>query len=134
MYSYPTKKPRELEAEQFDVTLFRKVISTRRKEKEILFFMLKRKEMNYKRKQQATTSAMHDSKSTYYFSENKRGIERGHVFSEVQIDQRISWAKLCVSISKLIITFIVWYAVMLLFLLSRCRCVKGLIKIPQRSI
>lgn len=31
------KKPRELEAEQFDVTLFRKVISTRIREKNIVF-------------------------------------------------------------------------------------------------
>ena len=50
MYSYPTKKPRELEAEQFAVTLFRKVISTRRKEKEILFFMLKRKRNELQKK------------------------------------------------------------------------------------
>lgn len=64
------KKPCELEAEQFDVTLFRKVISTRIREKNIVFHA-ERKRNELQNRQQ--TRAMHDRESTYYFPENKRG-------------------------------------------------------------
>lgn len=64
------KKPHELEAEQFDVTLFRKVISTRIREKNIVFHA-ERKRNELQNRQQ--TRAMHDRASTYYFPENKRG-------------------------------------------------------------